>query len=481
MPRFRRRDTGFNQNVGKPGVIYILVNDGLNPEFIKIGCSTRSGHARANDLNADANTGTPGLFRSVFEHRTVDCGLAEKKVFAELHAHRKGKWGQEFFALNADHAKPVITQVCISVDQEARQIRERLEVARTAQLQAQTPSPAPLRQMVTISLPPDMAIGPVSPVRLVPAPVQPKNNGWPLWFWIFLMVGGLLFATMIVDTKPKSVMSRSSPPVSQTANVKLTGPTEAAPLTPVQTANTTKPSTSVDSPAPDRETEKIDPTPNGSLGDQPQKMEGDAVEKLGPHEPSPTPAVSHSPPTMASIGREERASINAVCATDKYRNGPAAYNNCLSGQLARLEKANQTKTDLAGLSRDELASLRAVCSSDKYYNGPVAYNSCVAKQVQQLRESSAKMPNLAVLSRDERSSIQSVCSTAKYSRGPAAYNQCLTTHLTQLDQSEARHLDLSALTREERSSIAAVCSTDKYRNGPVAYNRCVKKHLDSLK
>ena len=180
MRRFRGRDRGFSQNLGKPGVVYILVNDAFSPDFIKIGCSTRSGHARASDLNADANTGTPGLFRSVFEHRTVDCGLAEKKVFVELHAHRKGKWGQEFFALNADHAKPVITQVCISVDQEAKLRWERLEAARAAQPQASTPSPAPIQPTVTMTLPLNTAIGPLSSVQSVPNPVQPKDDGWRL-------------------------------------------------------------------------------------------------------------------------------------------------------------------------------------------------------------------------------------------------------------------------------------------------------------
>src|SRR5688572_20286223 len=80
-------DRGFDQNNGVAGVVYILSNDGFKEGYYKIGCSRRSGHARAFSLNADANTGTPGSFKCVFEQRTVDCGRAERLVFERLHKH----------------------------------------------------------------------------------------------------------------------------------------------------------------------------------------------------------------------------------------------------------------------------------------------------------------------------------------------------------------------------------------------------------
>jgi len=103
--------------VGKPGVVYVLENDGLRHGWLKIGCSTRSGIARALDLNADANTGTPGAYRCVYQVRTVDCGTAEQEVFARLSAHRRGKWGQEFFEVDLALAKEAIRMVCSAVDQ----------------------------------------------------------------------------------------------------------------------------------------------------------------------------------------------------------------------------------------------------------------------------------------------------------------------------------------------------------------------------
>jgi T5orf172 domain len=106
----------FKALVGKPGVIYVLKNDGLRDGWIKIGCSTRSGHARATDLNTDANTGTPGVFRCIYQLRTLDCGTAEQEVFARLSAYRRGKWGQEFFEVDLSLAKETINLVCSDVD-----------------------------------------------------------------------------------------------------------------------------------------------------------------------------------------------------------------------------------------------------------------------------------------------------------------------------------------------------------------------------
>src|SRR6185436_10847192 len=116
---FERKPAGsFTQNHGVPGVVYILENPGLRHGYVKIGCSRWSGAARADNLNLDANTGTPGSYRCIFEFRTRDCGLAEQRVFALLRDYRRGKWGQEFFEVNTEHAKATILRVCGTVDSE---------------------------------------------------------------------------------------------------------------------------------------------------------------------------------------------------------------------------------------------------------------------------------------------------------------------------------------------------------------------------
>lgn len=101
----------------QPGVVYILTNPGLREGWFKIGCSTLSGASRAEALNRDANTGTPGLFECIFECLTHDCGTAEIQVFELLAAQRRGKRGQEFFEIPAGEARVIIERTCERVDQ----------------------------------------------------------------------------------------------------------------------------------------------------------------------------------------------------------------------------------------------------------------------------------------------------------------------------------------------------------------------------
>ncbi len=102
----------YNQNYGVPGVVYILKNEFFRKDCIKIGCSSRSGEIRAKELNKEASTGTPAMYRCVFQYRTKDCGRAEQEVFRILAPYRRGKRNQEFFEFPIKDAKKIITQVC---------------------------------------------------------------------------------------------------------------------------------------------------------------------------------------------------------------------------------------------------------------------------------------------------------------------------------------------------------------------------------
>ena len=470
----RKRGGNFDQNVGKAGVVYVLVNDGLNSGFLKIGCSTRSGHARASDLNFDANTGTPGLFRCVFECQTHNCGLAEQIVFAELHHHRRGKYGQEFFEVKIGDAKEVIVRMCGEVDLEEKKKVRALEIALAALHRAALAAPVATESQV-------IATPTLSDSNISSPSVDTKAASLP-WGWIALVICAILFFGAGAKRKTSSVVvpgtqtlpSHSnniavSPPATRTSelandtiarSVVARDQLRADPALPLQHAvPTTSPKSSNELVSAPLHPITITSADNIEIESRP--MRGSL--------------------TIASITVPERTSIESVCASDKYRNGPAAYNKCLSSQLALLEQANQSSADLSTLSREERASIEAVCSTDKYRHGPVAYNSCIAKHMQLLRETSTGRPDLSPLSREDKVSIEAVCATDKYRSGPARYNNCLLVQLLAVEKSGVSRPDLSQLTRGERSSIEAVCSTDRYRNGPVAYNRCLEKHLESLK
>lgn len=104
----------YNRNDGQAGVVYILVNEALKDGIYKIGQSTRSGRARASELNAEGKTGMPKMYRCVYEVSTIDCGRAEKMVHARLHKGRLTK--QEFFRVDLEDAKRAINEVVSHID-----------------------------------------------------------------------------------------------------------------------------------------------------------------------------------------------------------------------------------------------------------------------------------------------------------------------------------------------------------------------------
>ena len=134
--------------------------------------------------------------------------------------------------------------------------------------------------------------------------------------------------------------------------------------------------------------------------------------------------------------------------------------------------------DLSRLSSAERQSIESACSTDKYMNGPAAYNRCLADQLAAMSGQSQR-PDLSRLSSTEKQSIESVCSTDKYMNGPAAYNKCLQAQLIARDR-QGISPDLSRLSLSDRRSIEASCSTDKYVNGPAAYNRCLSNQLKTI-
>lgn len=108
-----------NVLAGKPGVVYILDNPSLRAGLLKIGGSKRSGAIRAVELNREAGTGTPGVYRCVFEFPCLDCGAGERQVHRALAKQRTGgKWGQEFFDVDMGVAIETIRRICLEVDAE---------------------------------------------------------------------------------------------------------------------------------------------------------------------------------------------------------------------------------------------------------------------------------------------------------------------------------------------------------------------------
>ncbi len=89
-------------------------------------------------------------------------------------------------------------------------------------------------------------------------------------------------------------------------------------------------------------------------------------------------------PNTSNLSNSEIQSIESACSNDKYLNGPAAYNQCLTNQLKQYANAGSKRPSLSGLSNSEIQSIESACSNDKYLNGPAAYNQCLTNQLNQL-------------------------------------------------------------------------------------------------
>lgn len=113
--RKSRGRRNYNQNDGKPGVVYILAYDAAN--LLKIGQSTRSAATRARELNENCGTENPGNFSVLHEVGTADCGRAEKRVHKTLKKHRLRK-DREFFAIDVATALEAVREACAFFDKK---------------------------------------------------------------------------------------------------------------------------------------------------------------------------------------------------------------------------------------------------------------------------------------------------------------------------------------------------------------------------
>lgn len=150
-----RGGNNYDQNDGRPGVVYILANDAF-PHLLKVGQSTRSASVRARELNENCGTENPGRFSVLHEVRTADCGRAEKRAHKQLRKHRFRK---EYFKIDVATALEVVQEACAffnnqeeeqkkaeaakRVADEARREEERREAEEaTAAVEAEKRAPA---------------------------------------------------------------------------------------------------------------------------------------------------------------------------------------------------------------------------------------------------------------------------------------------------------------------------------------------------
>ncbi len=467
-----RSGGGYRQNHGQPGVVYVLANDGLREGWFKIGCSRRSGAARAFDLNVDAGTGTPGSYRCIFECRTLNCGLAEQRVFAHLSKQRRGKWGQEFFEVSLEHAKATIESACAEVDEEERKKREQ----RLAEIQHahQEPKAKPTDPVEKLRA--------ALAARPTPAAVRATKRV-PGMVWIGLAVAALFVfnhdwsqSSRTVMTEPTTkALAKSTAGVAPTAN----GPVEWRSGSPMPLDENGAPAFARPAPSPTNKTANApgedEEVPNYLRGAPPEVIakERDAWEPVAPPEPAESPKAAPRL-QLKDLTAKEQSAVGMSCIS-AHSAGPATYDACIDEQLASLQSGPRLP-NIAALERDEQSSLEMACIG-AHSRGVVAYNQCVTQQLHDY-ESGPPRADLSRLTQSERSSLQMACIGA-HSRGPRAQNECFAQQLASLANSPAQP-DLTGLSGEEESSLTLAC-IGAHSRGPAAYNACLATQLEQLR
>jgi hypothetical protein len=436
----------FGALLGKPGVVYILVNEGLRHGYVKIGCTTRSGRARASELNADANTGTPGTFRCVFEQKTHDCGAAERRVFHELRSHRRGKRGQEFFEVDQQLASETITRVCAAVDQS-----DAVALARQAAKQTTESLTSPITSTLSEQPQPQPPPPRVTPVR--------KS----LWPWYVAAAIGFFIWINSATPPPRRVPTPSMAPLPAPVVI---GPDDIRDPIPDNSNGTPRhafqPQAAIAAPADCPQGPLINGrSSTGRCPDQPPSAA--VLESAEVNPDAPTPA--------------ERAAMESACGSTRTLYGPGAYNQCMKRQLVDL-LASTRSIDLPDLSDAERSSIESACRTKNTLYGPASYNNSRSSQLADLK-SGPRDVDLSSASGDERASIESACQTKRSLYGPAAYNRCLASQVAD-PVAGPRDVDLSAASPEEQASMQSACHAQHSLYGPAAYNRCLTSQLAAL-
>ncbi|ACK67210.1 hypothetical protein PCC8801_3235 [Rippkaea orientalis PCC 8801] len=96
----------------KEGYIYILENQSLKDNLIKIGRTTKEPEVRAKELYT---TGVPESFSISFACKVGDCILAEKQIHQILENYRHNS-KREFFVMSTKIAKENVLEVCKTIN-----------------------------------------------------------------------------------------------------------------------------------------------------------------------------------------------------------------------------------------------------------------------------------------------------------------------------------------------------------------------------
>ena len=104
-----------------PGWVYILTNESLQSNYLKIGYTTNEPSVRASEISSATGVATP--FRVAYSETVHDCVRAERLVHQKLEKYRVNN-NREFFQVDLWTAKEEVHQSCESIRRDSNFCRQ---------------------------------------------------------------------------------------------------------------------------------------------------------------------------------------------------------------------------------------------------------------------------------------------------------------------------------------------------------------------
>ncbi len=123
---------------------------------------------------------------------------------------------------------------------------------------------------------------------------------------------------------------------------------------------------------------------------------------------------------------KERAVIRTACSG---AGGVSGYNRCVESRLQRLAAERPPNTRV--ITEPENAAIEETCARSRMLRGEAAYERCVTEQIADLAQL-GKKPILSPASDAERAVIEDGCGSVGFFYGPAAFYRCAQVRLAEL-------------------------------------------------
>jgi hypothetical protein len=157
--------------------------------------------------------------------------------------------------------------------------------------------------------------------------------------------------------------------------------------------------------------------------------------------------------TLESLPEASQEEIAKLCLPVQFKEGAAAYRNCVQSELDIRSETSTNSTELNSLSFDDRYAVQQACAKAGAESSGT-YQTCVNEQIIALRK--IKVPQLSNLSEDELDVIQQACFDAQSRLGAAAFRQCLNTEVGSLRG--IPKVDLSQLSAIDKNALQLRCS-----------------------